>query len=159
MIIHLDKQPYALDVGKIADRIKQKYNFYDGSNALLLPGGKSIDIGKKSIIRLAIKSMLVPIAIPALQALAQKYAYELTPHVKHEDLIDYFINNTLDLVAALETGINIYVSTQDSDSTFKNIISFSTVKQEYSDTKGEENPEQATNNDEDTRWGNDFCSG
>jgi len=156
MIVSIDNEPYHLDAAKIAHTIKDKYVASGGGHAITLLNGKKLDIGKKSVFRLAIKSMLVPVALPILQALADKYNYVLASHVKHEDLIDYIIINTLDLIAANEAGVHIYVSTQISDIGCKSFISFSTTKREQINTEGEKTTKQDTVIDEDTGRGNDL---
>lgn len=88
--------------------------------------GKTIDFGRKSVGRLALKAALTPIAIPCLSMLYGMKGAEPPEHVKHEDMIDYFIESLIKFIGVLDDGRLYVESLEGRENDFRTINSIST---------------------------------
>lgn len=114
MRIRIDNIFYNLNLTRVAEHLQAWYqtNKHSG-DTIYLENGKKVDFSRKSITRLALKTALVPIAIPALKMMYKMKGAEVPPHEKHEDLIDYLILNMLGAIALFDKD-NIYVESIES---------------------------------------------
>ena len=122
----LDGQKYFYDVKEIADKLKTAYLL--SKDRVLVLGKKKTEVNfqRKSLLRLGIKSLLVPIALPILEDMYESQGLELPKHEKHADLIDYILLNILEFIKVIEKDITIHATSIESiDGGGKDIIAVS----------------------------------
>jgi hypothetical protein len=128
MKFFIDNQEYELPLSTIANRLEEKYLLLK-DKPLKMPNGKTFDFSRKSLLRTALKSALVPIVLPILQGMYEENFLILPPHEKHSDLIDYLIIHALRFIGLMEGKINLNVTTsEDNDSCIKHVTSVSTIR-------------------------------
>lgn len=129
MRIFLDNAPYWLDIEKIANHIKAFYRMFDENASITLKNGKKIEFGKKSLLRLGLKQFVSTFLVPIMRDLYEAKGMLPPPYVKHSDVIEYFINGTLDFFAMIsKTGVLYVESIETPDGYDRNIISISTTR-------------------------------
>ena len=127
MRVQIDSTMFHLDLEKVSQHLISWYedNKHYGYN-MKFENGKTLDFSPKSIARIALKTALVPIALPTLKMLYGLRHAELPKHTKHEDMIDYCVVKMLGFVALLDKDY-LYVETTERDrSNSRSVISIST---------------------------------
>jgi hypothetical protein len=140
MRMTIDGVSYSFSVGKIVEAIRTKYMLSIGQEEvkLTMPNGKKIDFGKKSLLRIGIKSLLVPILLPMLTDAYEKAELTLPEHEKHSDYIDYIVLNALAYIVETERNIDIHAtSTPDITSNVRHVTSISASRREPIANDGE----------------------
>lgn len=128
MKVILDGVVYTISLSDLASFIQAYYKHNASAmNKITFDNGRTIDFSSKSIARIALKTALVPIAVPMLKLIYGKFGLELPKHDRHEDFIDYFVHHTIGILRLFEMG-SIYVQTIESidDNNGKTVISLST---------------------------------
>lgn len=129
MRIFLDNAPYWLDIEKIANHIKAIYSMLDENASFTLKNGKKIDFGRKSLLRLGLKQCISTFLVPIMRDLYEAKGMLPPPYVKHSDVIEYFINGTLDFFSMIsKTGVLYVESVETPNGYDRNIISISTTR-------------------------------
>ena len=108
MRIQLDNTTYHINLEKVSLHLQAWYRDNRHYGDKVEVDGKTIDFSRKSVARIALKTALVPIAIPALRMLYKIKGAELPSHEKHEDLIDYCVERMLGIIGLFEKD-SIYV--------------------------------------------------
>lgn len=123
MKIHdIGKTSYNLNLTKVSEHLQAWYQANKHlSDNVTLENGKRIDFSRKSLTRIALKTALVPIAIPTLQMFYKMKGAELPPHEKHEDLIDYLVMKMFGMIALFDKD-QIYVETLESDQSDERLV-------------------------------------
>lgn len=112
MKINIDGQFYHLNIGEIAAHLQSLYTEHKGSlEQPVEKNGIKFDFGRKSVLRIAVKSAIVPLVLPIIRTMYENKGLQLRPHIKHEDLIDYIVENVLTYVATIEKEFQLYVLT------------------------------------------------
>ncbi len=132
MRIQLDYTTYHIDLEKVMLHIKSWYIVNNEKMSVMqLNNGKTIDMGKKSLLRIGLKTALIPIAIPMLKQLYKSRGYSMPEHKKHSDLIDYIAFCLLDFITLIEKDVNLYaISIPLDKSSDRCIKTLSTIKQQ-----------------------------
>lgn len=108
-----NRMKYHIDLTKVANHLISWYNENKHlADSVTLDNGRKIDFSKKSITRIALKTALVPIAIPTLKMLYAMKGAELPAHEKHADLIDYVVVQMISFLALLDQD-SLYVETTE----------------------------------------------
>src|SRR5260221_4460745 len=138
MKVQIDYQMYHVDLGKVMMHIKSLYIANNEKMSVMeLADGRTIDMGKKSLLRLGLKTALVPFAIPMLKHLYKSRGYDLPEHKKHSDLIDYIAFCLLDFISLIEKDVNLYaISVPVNESNDRSIKALSTIKQQQLNPPG-----------------------
>ncbi len=112
MDINVDtSEKFKIDLTKVSDHLVAWYEHNKHlSDTVTTMNGKRIDFSRKSLTRLALKTALVPIAIPTLEMLYKMKGAELPPHEKHADLIDYVVVQLIKFIGLLDKD-SLYVET------------------------------------------------
>lgn len=112
MRIYIDGVPYHLNIGEIAAHLQSLYTEHKGvMEQPVEKNGIKFDFGRKSVLRIAVKTTLVPLVLPIIRAMYENKGLQLRPHVKHEDLIDYIVENVLTYIATIEKDFQLHVLT------------------------------------------------
>ena len=146
MQLKIDRVIYNVNLANVARHLQVWYNNNKHlSDTLILENGKKIDFSRKSLSRIALKTALVPIAIPTLQATYKLKGAELPPHEKHEDLIDYCIFHMLGLIALFDKD-KLYVETLECDKSDERLVHAISTSEPATiasrSSAGEETPEK-----------------
>lgn len=114
MKIFLDDTTYLLDVGKLCRQLRLIYAAKSVDKIKL--GGKTLDMSKRSLLRTALKSVMVPIVLPILEELYLSKGFMLPKPERHSDLIDYAITHIINFASLVEKDFNIHVESTEIDS-------------------------------------------
>lgn len=105
MKLQIDETLYQLNLTKVSQHLQMWYESHKyESDTLTMGDGRTIDFGRKSVARIALKAALTPVAIPALRMLYALKGAEIPQHNKREDLIDYCVMTLLGFIALLDEG-------------------------------------------------------
>lgn len=132
MRIYVDGKEYLVDGEKAMLFIKSFYlrESEKMDNKVIDTGGKKIDFGRKSIIRIGMKTAMVPFVIPMINLLYKLRGLEPPKHTKHEDLIDWMVVKMLEFGAVAEKDLVIHAVSKDlegDDSGVRLVESVSTL--------------------------------
>jgi hypothetical protein len=127
MNILCDNKGYILDVQKIAVYIKNWYQKMDKTDngVITLKNGKTIQIGKKSLLRTGMKQLIGTFLVPIMKDLYESNNLKAPVYERHTDVIYYFLCGMIDFFALVIQNGNLYVETDKSD--IENVYSIRSV--------------------------------
>lgn len=122
MKITVDEILLTLDLQKASEYLKEWYkNHKQEFNTLTLPDGRSVDFGPKSVLRLGLKTAMLPVIVPVVRMLYMTKGAEPRKKEKHEDLIDWFVEQLICFVAVMDKDA-VYVETLEGSSSYSRTV-------------------------------------
>lgn len=117
MKITLDNELIQLNLQQTCQHLSMLYDMMKDTHLQLeFKGGLIVDFSKKSISRIALSAVLVPVLLPIMKGLYTSKNIEIPEHMKHTDYIDYIVQCVLHYVSSVEKEYQLYVKT-DKDAT------------------------------------------
>jgi hypothetical protein len=108
----LDGKTYLIDLGAYARMCVNVYKHHSGK--ITLSNNKVLDFSKKSLFRIAVKSLVAPILLPMLEEMYKAIGKPLPKPEKHADLIDYAMEHMANFIIDNERGVTLGVTTQNT---------------------------------------------
>lgn len=133
MRLYIDGKEYMVNGNSAMGHLKSFYmkesegidnKFIDVGN------GRKLDFGRKSIIRIGMKTAMVPFVVPMIGMLYRLRGLEPPKHSKHEDLIDWMVCSIIDFLGIIESDLVIHAISKNlegDDSGVRLIESVSTL--------------------------------
>lgn len=117
MRLYIDGIEYQVDGEKALEFVKAFYlRESEKMETIDLQNGKRLDFGKKSIVRLAMKTAMVPFVVPVINLLYRLRGMDPPRHEKHEDLINWMVVKMLEFGMAAEKDVVLHaISTAMED--------------------------------------------
>lgn len=134
MIIFIDGVEYRVDGAKAAEHIKSFYSKESERNQVFdLGNGKKLDFGKKSLIRIGMKTAMVPFVVPVIGLLYRMRGLDPPKHAKHEDLIDWMVRSVIDFGGIIEQDVVLHAVSEDLEADNSGVRSIKSVSTDGTD--------------------------
>lgn len=128
MKVIIDDITYNVDMTKPIQFYKILYAMARGEG-LKLPNGQIFQMGSQSLIRTALKMIITPIILPLIKAMYYEQGIELTPPVKHADLIDYCVTAMLDYCIITQEQFHVNLTSEASSDSSRTVVAIAATWQ------------------------------
>jgi hypothetical protein len=125
MLLFVDGTGYRIELSKYARMIKVVYEMSTTTGIPMKDGSRFyINPTMKSFLKL----IATPVLIPMLRNLYLERGLKLEPPVRHEDLMEYFIENFVRWIEQVEGRLSIDATTSETDeNSYKTVIGATTT--------------------------------